>query len=518
MIAALLLLSFQHDPETQLKAFQPHAGCEVNLFASEKDGIANPIQCRWDERGRLWVICSWAYPQLKPGEAPDDQVVVLEDTDGDGRSDKSTIFARGLLMPMGIELGDGGVYVGTSTELLHFRDVDGDLRADERRVVLNGFGTGDSHQNINNFRWSPGGELWFCQGLHAYSRVETPWGVERLDGAGVWRFHPKRMRLDPFLHGSMGAHNPWGLDFDDWGQPIMAAGNGHGIYHMVPGMIRAEHFQTFPHIFRTGRKFASMEFIGSSHWPDDWQGTFIAGGFMNNVVNRFALTEQGASFAVRELEPLLRSTHVSFRPVDCTVGPDGAVYVADWYNPIIGHYQTSFRHPDRDVLHGRIWRVTMKGRPRVTPPALASMSTPQLVEQLASPERWVRRHAQRLIADRPAAEVADAVRGWKVDDERAKVLALAALESVEVVDEARLKDLLAARDARGRAYAARVVGRWQDRLQDPLALLEKAVEDDHPRVRLEAVVAASYVPSARAAELVARAADRPMDVFLAYAF
>ena len=519
MIALLLALLAQdpHDPETELKAFQPIEDVEINLYASEKLGIANPVQCRWDEKGRLWVICTWAYPQIKPGEKPDDKVIVLEDLDGDGRADKSTVFASGLFMPMGLELGDGGVWVGTSTDLLHFRDLDGDLKADEKRVVLTGFGTGDSHQNINSFRRSPGGELWFCQGLHAYSRVETPWGVEKLDSAGVWRFRPKTQRLDGFLHGAMGAHNPWGLDFDDWGQPIMVAGNGHGIYHMVPGMMRAEHFQVFPHQWRQGRKFAGMDFVGSTHWPESEQGTFVSGGFMNNAVYRFAPADDRSSFSIKELPPLVRSTHVSFRPVDVKIGSDGALYVADWYNPIIGHYQASFRHPDRDTTHGRIWRVSWKGRPLVKPPVFGKTAS-ELVELLRSPERWVRDQAKRLLAERDPKEVATAVAGFKSDDERLKLEALGVLESVEVVDPAALAVLLGARDFRARAYAARVVGRWADRLADPLALLERAVQDEHPRVRLEAVVSASYVASPRAVEVVAMAADRAMDPVLGYAF
>jgi putative membrane-bound dehydrogenase-like protein len=152
------------DPAAQLASFQVADGFEVNLFASEVEGIANPIQCRFDEAGRLYVACSWVYPQLKPGEVADDKIIVLEDTDGDGRADRSTVFADGLMIPTGIEIGDGGVYVGNGTELLHLRDTDGDGRADERRVVLRGFGTGDAHQNINSIRWGPGAELMFSQG------------------------------------------------------------------------------------------------------------------------------------------------------------------------------------------------------------------------------------------------------------------------------------------------------------------------------------------------------------------
>ncbi|MGZ8899847.1 MAG: DUF7133 domain-containing protein, partial [Limisphaerales bacterium] len=141
----------EHDPASELASFSIASGFDVSLFASEKDGVVKPIQIRFDAQGRLWVIGSTVYPQLEPGEVPNDKVLVLEDTDRDGKSDKTTVFADGLMIPTGIELGDGGVYVGHGTELLFLKDTNGDLKADERRVVLRGFGTGDNHQNINSF-------------------------------------------------------------------------------------------------------------------------------------------------------------------------------------------------------------------------------------------------------------------------------------------------------------------------------------------------------------------------------
>src|SRR5687767_306833 len=163
-----------NDPASELASFKVAEGFEVGLFASEKDGIVNPIASRFDRFGRLWVIGSITYPQIKPGEEPNDYVRVLEDTDGDGKADKSTVFADKLMIPTGLEVdGDGkGCWVGEGTKLWHMRDTDGDGKADQREVVLRGFGTGDNHQNLNSFRWSPGGELYFSQGLHAFSRVE----------------------------------------------------------------------------------------------------------------------------------------------------------------------------------------------------------------------------------------------------------------------------------------------------------------------------------------------------------
>ena len=153
-------------PAAELASFTLAEGFTASLFASETDGVVKPIQIRFDARGRLWVIGSTVYPQIQPGQDPQDKVLILEDTDGDGRSDKTTVFAEGLMIPTGLEtIADGtGCYVGHGPELLLLKDTDGDDRADQRTVVLRGFGTADNHQNINSFTWDPNGNLWFSQG------------------------------------------------------------------------------------------------------------------------------------------------------------------------------------------------------------------------------------------------------------------------------------------------------------------------------------------------------------------
>jgi putative heme-binding domain-containing protein len=523
MILAPLLLALAaqdpDDPENERRALQLAEGYEVGLFASEKEGVVKPVQIRWDPRGRLWVACTPTYPQIVPGEKADDRIVVLEDADGDGRADRSTVFAGGMNHIMGLELGDGGVYVGQGAELLHLKDTDGDGRADERRVVLRGFGTGDSHQIINNFAWSPGGELWFCQGLHAYSRVETPWGVEKLDQAAVWRFYPRRLRLDGLLHNSMGPQNPWGIAFDDWGQPVMFAGNGQGVYYLTPALVRTRHFLSLAQIWDKTHKLSGPDVLSGRHLPEEVHGLFVSGSYLNNRVLWFRLTEDGAGFRAKDLPPLVVSTDTSFRPVDVKVGPDGAIYVCDWFNPVIGHYQASFRHPSRDKTRGRIWRITARGRPLVERPKLVGLAASALLERLKSPERWERHQARRLLADLDGADAARAVGEWaaRIEDDRLLFEAVAALETHEVVEPRLLSRLARAADPRARAYAARVAGRWQDRLADPLALLSRLVADDHPRVRLEAVAAAGAVPSPRSVEVAAISVDRPMDRFIAYA-
>ena len=273
------------DPETELRSFKVADGYEVHLFASEKDGIVKPVQMRWDPQGRLWVSCIPSYPQLKPGEKPDDRVVILADTDGGGAANYSSVFVRGLDMPLGLELGHGGLYVASGNDLLFMKEANGSGKADETRIVLRGFFTGDAHQNINSFAWGPGGELMFCQGLHAFSHIETPYGNETLLKAGIWRLRPRTLRLESFLGNDRGPQNPWGIVFDDWGQPIMAAGNGQGIYYLLPSLIHTDHFLDPKQIWtRSGIKLCGVDIIGTKAMPASAQGMMVAGSILDNNV------------------------------------------------------------------------------------------------------------------------------------------------------------------------------------------------------------------------------------------
>jgi hypothetical protein len=286
LFTAFALAADADDPAAELASFQIADGFEVSLFASEKDGVVKPIQIRFDARGRLWVIGSTVYPQIEPGEVPNDKVLILEDTNGDGRCDKTIVFADGLMIPTGIELGDGGAYIGHGTELLHLKDRNGDSRADERRVVLRGFGTGDNHQNINSFLWGPGGELWMCQGLHTHSHVETPWGISHLDQAGIWRLRPRLLRIEGFYGSAHEPQNPYGFVFTDWGEPIVLAGNNSSPIYPVPGLVpnRRDDPPTIIWKNGNGRKVGGGDIVGTTHFPEAWQGALIVGGYINNAV------------------------------------------------------------------------------------------------------------------------------------------------------------------------------------------------------------------------------------------
>ena len=496
------------DLTKELASFHVAEGYAVNLFASEALGIANPLCLHWDAHGRLYVACSDVYPQVVPGERPNDRIVVLEDTDGDGEADRSTTFAERLNIPTGIETGHGGVYVAQGTELLFLRDTNGDLVADERRVLMSGFGNGDSHQTANSLVWSPEGDLYFCQGDGIESRIETPHGVSSLFQAGVFRLRPQTMQLDGLLDDFMGPGNPWGVAFDDYGQSVVIDGAG-GISYLTPASLPVKHRLKLPRIGKPGG-YCGVEFHA---------GHFLIGDYKLNRVSRFTLREDGAGFEVEWNEPLIHSKHSNFRPIDVKQGPDGAVYVVDWYNPVICHQDDYYRHPDRDKIHGRIWRVAPDTTTR--PPVIAGAGITELVELLGSSNRWIRHHAKMELTRHDRSDVGAALQKWRdasaPANEKSDFEAAAAAAFAESPQADLLSKISGAKEPRIRAFAARLVGRWHDQLQNPHAMLEQFVRDDHPLVRMEAVLACGRIPSARSIEIAAMAVDLPVDRWIDYA-
>lgn len=512
------------DIKKELESFKVASGFDVTLFAAEPL-VVKPIQMNWDADGRLWVVSSTAYPHLKTGEQANDKIFVLEDINGDGRADKSTVFAEGLLTPTGILPGDGGVYVANSTEILHFMDTDGDGKADKKRRVLNGFGTADTHHLIHTFRWGPEGLMYFNQSIYIYSHVETPGGIKRLEGGGVWQLSPKHLDLDIYAKGLI---NPWGLQFDRWGQSFLTDGaGGEGINYAFPGAT----FVTSPGAARILRglnpgqpKHSGLEVISGRHLPESWLGSVITNDFRANRINRFKLEEQGSGYASKQVEDLLWTDHVAFRPVDIAMGPDGAIYVADWYNPIIQHGEVDFHDPRRDQQHGRIWRIVAKNRPLVPKLNLTKASVNELLEALKLPEDWTRLQAKQQLKSRGAAEVLPALQKWvqaldksNADYEHHLLEALWLYQTLEVVDKPLLLQLLSATNHRARAAAVRALSLWHKQIAEMPALLTKAAADSHPQVRLEAVIALRHVKTAEAARTALSVLNGPMDEFLDFA-
>ena len=514
------------DTEVARQHLKMADGYAVNLFASEQDfPIGNPVALTFDARGRLWVITMPAYPHQEPGIDPDDKLIILEDTDGDGRADKHTVFADGLYQPVGFELGDGGAYVSQPPDLLFLRDTDGDDVADERRVLLHGFGTEDSHHAIHSFVWGPGGALYFQEGTFHHSQVETPYGPVRMQYAGVFRYEPRNHRLERYV--SYRFSNPWGHEFDRWGQNFISDASSGNNYFGLPLTGYLPYPEKHPRmkVFTTiVRPTAGSEFVSSRHFPEEAQGDFL----YNNVIGFHGIKQHrvhpdGSGFAGEEVEPLLMSTDINFRPVDMQFGPDGALYIVDWFNPLVGHMQYSIRDARRDKTHGRIWRITHESSPLLTPPDIAGRPIGELLDLLKTYEDQVRYRVRRELRLHDAAEVQEALGAWidgldpdAEDYEHYLLEALWVHQTHNLINTGLLEQLLDAEDHRARAAATRVLRHWRRDIADPLALLPRQVRDPHPLVRLEAVVALSYMDSAEAAFHALEALDSEMDYYLDY--
>ena len=512
------------DAEEERKTFVLPEGFEVNLFAADPK-LHKPIQINFDPQGRLWVAASEVYPQIAPGQKASDKILILEDLDGDGVADKTTVFADGLLIPTGVEPGDGGAYVANSTEVVHFKDTDGDGKADQSRVVLSGFGTEDTHHILHTFRWGMDGMLYMNQSIYIHSHIETPYGVRRLNAGGIWQFRPETMRLEVFARGWV---NSWGHIFDRWGQSFATDGaGGEGINYVVPGA-------SYPAVYGVPRilhglnpgspKYCGLEMVDGRHLPDDWQGNLITHDFRGHRVCRFVLSEDGSGFAARQQQDLISSKHVAFRPIDVKQGPDGAIYIADWYNPIIQHGEVDFRDPRRDHTHGRIWRITAKGRPTVPRPKLVGTAPAALLNSLKSPETYERQQAKRALKELGADKVRPALDAWvaSLDPndpqfEHHRLEGLWMYQSIDVPNAALLEAVLKSRTSQARAAGVRVIPHWKEQLPAAVNWLEAAMADEHPRVQLEAIRSLSEFREVRAAALALRAADKPLDQFADYA-
>ncbi len=507
--------------------FKVAEGFEVNLFADEHLGVAKPTQMSWDAKGRLYVCCSPTYPQAVPGVKPRDYILRLEDTDGDGKADKSVRFAEGLTMVQGVEPltdepGNTSILVCDFDRLIKLTDKDGDGKADETVVLMSGFGVGDTHQLVNSISHGPDGTLWMSQGLHAITKVETPRGIVSLPKSGLMRYDLKRQRLQPFFQYGKAGHNCWGVAFDDYFQPFHKSGDRVAGYYSLPGLGAIEtpdEYAGTHSLFDSPLKSNSVDIVGTKAMPAELQGAGFIGGYYGNTLDLHRFVDDGAGFKTQRIVSPIISTSKAFRPVDVSVGPDGALYACDWFNAVIGHYQASYADPRRDRSHGRIWRLTAKGIPTVKQPDLVSMSEADLFTQLGSPERWTRYQARRLLFQRPTGKVAVAADEFiaKERPEAQLLEALGVLQSHVLVRTSLLDRLQASADFRIRAYATRVTGEWAIRLPDAQARLAKAIADAHPRVRLEAIVALSHVGGTESLRTALGVVGQPTDKFVDYA-
>lgn len=516
------------DPEKAIEKMKVHPDMKVELFASEKDfpGLfVNPVQMSWDAKGRLWVAVWPSYPHWKPGEPMDDKILILEDTNGDGKADKCTVFADKLHCPTGFELYGKGVLVAQCPDLWYLEDTNGDGKADLRKRVLHGLDSADTHHASNSFVLDAGGAIYFQEGTFHHSQFETPYGPnERLANAGVFRYEPRTQKAEVYV--SFGFANPHGHIFDRWGRDIVIDGTGANPYDaaLFSGRVEFPNKHSRPPSAWSppSRPCPGMEVMSSKHFPESMQGNILVPNVIGfHGIFQIKPSDDGASVQGVRVDDILSSTDPNFRPSDVKIGPDGGIYFIDWHNPIIGHMQHNLRDPSRDREHGRVYRVSMKNKPLSKSPVIADEPLDKVLKVLEHPEDRVRYRARIELAGRPTKDVVAAAAKWidgldsKSEDYEHHLLeALWLHQSHNSLNKDLLEKVLTAKDPRARAAATRVVGYWRDKLPDAIDLLRRSAGDENPRVRLEAVRAASFFKEAEALEVVLIAQDRPTDRYI----
>lgn len=516
-----------------LDKFEMAPGYKIELFASEEqfNDLANPVQLSFDNEGRLWVAVMPSYPHWKPGDGkPNDKLLIFEDTDGDGRADKQTIFADSLHLPVGFEITSEGVLVSQGTNLKQYFDTDGDSRADSVEIVLSGFDDHDTHHAHSAYTADPSGAVYMGEGVFLRTNVETSYGPVRGTNGGFYRYNPQRRHLERTAQLSI--PNPWGIAFDRWGQNFFAETSSPNVRWMMPGTIKPLYGEFSPkseqlieqdHLVRPT---SGLEFVSSRHFPEEVQGDML----INNTIGflgtkQHQVVEDGTGYTTRHRLDLVESSDGNFRPVDMEFAPDGSLYLVDWHNVLIGHMQHNARDPLRDHKHGRIYRITYPSRPLVEPAEIDGASIGQLLENLKLPEYRTRSRTRRELRGRDAAEVRSHIADWTagLDQEDPQyehhlLEALWVTWGLNDVDEPLLRELLEADDHRVRAAAVRVLRYSGHQIEDQPELLVQAADDEHGRVRLEAIVAASWLNEEEGVPILAEAGMKPLDRWIAPTF
>lgn len=503
-------------------------GFEINLFASEVDfSITNPVKITFDPQGRMWIADMPSYPQYLPGALPNDKVLILEDTDNDGVADKETVFADSLYMPTSVELGNGGAYISQPPNIWFMKDTDGDGKADKKEIIMHGFGTEDVHHTLDTYTWGPDGALYWHSGTFLHSQVETPAGPQRSDYGATWRFEPLTHQLEPYV--SYPYANPWGHVFLRNGTEIISDVST-GMNYFAPPLSAAIDYpvkHTGMRDFLTSvskPKTCGTEIISSRHFPEEWQGNVLFNTFVGTLgIKQHRVYESGSGIVGEEIEPLLQSSDPNFRPVDLQFGPDGALYVIDWYNPIINHGERALRDPLRDHTHGRIWRITYKHKDRLTPVDLTKLPIDQLLDQLKEYEDRVRYRTKTQLRQMDAATVIPALEKWlsslhKNDAlyDQHRLEGLWVYQQFHQPNQQLLDELLTSKDESIRTAATRVLFYWKDHIKNCEARLISLSKDSSMKVRLQAVISLSHFKTENAVNALLETAMLPADYYIEY--
>ncbi len=518
--------------EEAIKHMKVPKGVKVELVASEEQfpDLVSPVQMAWDPSGRLW-ISSWKnYPERTPQSKSGDKLLIF-DIGPDGKATKCTTFLDNLNCPTGFQFYKDGIFVMESPDLWFVRGAQGYGPGVLQERVLDGLDAADSHHETNAFAIDPGGAYYLSDGVFFRTQVETAAGPVRNVNGALYRWEPRTGRFDQYVAYDFA--NPHGKVFTYWGDDLMTDATGNANYYGpgFSGHIDApmKHPNMKQFWDRPSRPCPGTALLSSRAWPKEYQDSFLNCNVISvQGIFRVKLSEEGSGIKGETQENLITSDDPNFRPSGITVAPDGSLYFMDWHKPLIGHLQHHLRDPNREMDHGRIYRLTYEGMPLLQPAKIAGEPIPKLLDLLKTPENNVRERAKIELGGRDTGEVVRAVDQWLTgldksdpDYEHHVLEGLWVKSYHNVVDAGLLQRELQSPNYHVRAQAVRVLCYWRDRINEPLALLKIAANDESPRVRLEAVRAASFFNGAdvRDAFLVAcEALKRDTDYYIDYCF
>ncbi|HMP59873.1 MAG TPA: HEAT repeat domain-containing protein [Gemmatales bacterium] len=497
---------FPTGPECAARMTVP-PGFKATCFASEPQ-IVKPIAMDIDERGRVWVLECLSYPQKLPPGQGRDRIKILEDTNGDGVCDKVTLFADKLNLATGLAIGHGGVFVGEAPELVFLEDTNGDGVADKRTVLLDGWGYQDTHETLNSFIWGPDGWLYGCHGVFTHSNVGRPGappGERKRINAGIWRYHPLTHKFEVFAEGTS---NPWGWDYDENGSGFLTCCVIPHLFHTVSGGIYArqagqsfhphtygyiQHICDHVHYFGGGSHEGNADprrlQVGGGHahagcliyqggaFPEKWNGRI----FMNNLhgarINTDILEPRGSTYVGKHGDDFLIANDPNFRVVSLKAGPDGSIWMVDWYDPQICH------NTDPNVWnrsYGRIHKVSFPEAADQTPVDFSKLNAAGLVQRLGHRNAWHWRRALLTLGERQDQSVVpELLRIVAEEQDHRRVLrALWALAHLHAHQQPHLVSLLRHENEWVRAWAIRLLSEkldWSNETWE--AVTERALLD-----------------------------------------
>jgi len=485
-----------YSPQEAIQRMTVPEGFTVELVAGEPE-IVNPIAMTFDDRGRIWITESLEYPRKSAGPGRD-RVKILEDTDHDGRADKFTVFADNLNIPTGVALGYGGVWVLNAPDLLFMRERDG--REISREVVITGFGRTDTHELPNSLTWGPDGWLYGLNGVFNQSRVVSKGKTNEFTCA-MWRVHPRTREFEMFAEGTS---NPYGIAWDKEGSAIIEVchwANDHLFHFVETGYYQRQAGAYPPFTIRIGSitdhghqktAYCGISYFDSDVYPEKFRERIYVGNIHGGCINVDRLERDGSTYAAKAEPDFLNANDVWFMPVALKVGPDGCLYVLDWYDRY--HcYQDANRDPEGiDRLKGRLYRVRYRNSPRAPSFDLARQGDNQLIERLGSPNIYVRETAQRLLSERANQEFVTKLERLVLDDSKPRKQRMHALWSVVGAGPLRPtfhEQLLQHKDPTYRAWGVRAAGNAHivtDRIRGMVTTL---TADPSPDVQLQVAVA-----------------------------